>query len=184
MSRDPQAAFASTVLGTARCILRPWLSGDARLLPAIANDPAIARNTSNRFPHPFGVAEAGRFITHHRKDQGVDAWQFAVLLGDTLIGGCGANRGQDVQAHTAEVGYWLGVDHWGKGLATEIVARLVEYLRDETDLEQLTATGYAWNGPSIRVLEKNGFVREGLRRGVVRKWGERTDLWIYGKLLR
>jgi RimJ/RimL family protein N-acetyltransferase len=184
VSESPPKVFAATELRTKRCILRPWLARDAGALPAIANDRAIARNTSNRFPHPFEAADARRFVARHRRNQGIDSWQFAVLLGDTLIGGCGATRGRDVQSHTAEVGYWLGVDHWGMGLATEVVAGLAEYLRNATDLEQLTATGFAWNAPSVRVLEKTGFVLEGVRRGVVKKWGERTDLWIYGMLLR
>jgi [ribosomal protein S5]-alanine N-acetyltransferase len=46
-----------------------------------------------------------------------------------------------------------------------------------------TATCFGWNPASRRVLEKTGFRNEGVRKGVVKKWGETTDLWTYGMLL-
>ena len=175
--------FFQTRLTTAQCLLRPWQPQDIPLLPPIANTRDISWNTSFKFPHPYDRAAAERMVDWSRTNAGQDSWQFAVIHDNALIGGCGTIRGEDVQAHTAVVGYWLDPAHWGKGLATEIVAELVRYMTEETDIKQLTATCFGWNPGSRRVLEKNGFDREGVRRGVVRKWGKTTDLWIFGRLL-
>jgi len=176
--------FSLPILHTKRCTLRPWQTSDTALLPAIADTRVISWNTSYKFPSPFNEEEAKRFVSHHMEENGEDNWRFAVEFERELIGGCSAHRGQDVQAHTAEIGYWLTPDHWGKGLATEIVRALVEYATAETDVEQLTANCFGWNPASTRVLEKAGFHKEGVRRGVVKKWDRRTDLIIFGKLLR
>lgn len=168
---------------TQRCALRPWCKEDAPLLPAIANTKDISWNTSYRFAHPFDLEAAEKYV--ETKSNNDDSnWNFAVLMDDEIIGGCGAWRGQDIHAHTAEIGYWLGTEYWGKGLATEIVAALVDYLAAATDLEQLSANCFGWNPASPRVLEKCGFVKEGVRKGAVKKWGKRTDMLVYGKLLR
>lgn len=168
---------------TARCLLRPWRMEDIPLIPPVANTREISWNTSFRFPHPFDKAAAERLVLWARDGAGEDKWQFAIFLDGELVGSCGAIRGADVEAHTARVGYWFGPAYWGKGLATETVGELVRYMREETAVEQLSASCFGWNPASRRVLEKTGFRQEGLRLGVVRKWGKLTDLWIYGQLL-
>ena len=175
--------FFTTELRTARCLLRPWQPEDIPLLPPIADTRDISWNTSFKFPHPYGEDAAGTMVSWARTKAGVDKWQFAVFIDGDLAGGCGTIRGEDVHAHTAVVGYWLGVDWWGRGMASEILAALVDYMRAETDIEQLTATCFGWNPASRRVLEKTGFRNEGVRKGVVKKWGKTTDLWVYGMLL-
>lgn len=176
--------FDDIELHTERCTLRPWQKADAPSLSTIANTKDISWNTSFNFPYPMDEAAAEKLIDFNRKGNGDYSWQFAAVRDEKLIGGCGATRGADVQSHTAIVGYWLDVEHWGQGLATELLGELITFMRDETDIEQLTATGFGWNTASPRVLEKNGFVKEGVRKGVVKKWGKTTDLWIYGLQLR
>ncbi|WP_319582066.1 GNAT family protein [uncultured Pseudodesulfovibrio sp.] len=175
--------FLSIELTTERCQLRPWRMEDIPLIPSVANTRKISWNTSFKFPHPFDEAAAERMVYWGREGAGEDKWQFAIFLDGELAGSCGTIRGTDVEAHTATVGYWLSPAHWGQGLATEAVGELVRFMRDQTVIEQLTATCFGWNPASRRVLEKTGFRQEGLRRGVVRKWGKLTDLWIYGLLL-
>lgn len=157
---------------------------DAPLLPPIANTKVISWNTSYNFPFPYDLAAAEKNIEFCSTKAGEDTWQFAVFLDEELVGGCGCIRGTDVQAHTAIVGYWFGAKYWGRGLASETLEELVRYMTDHTDIEQLSATVYGWNPASRRVLEKNGFENEGVRKGAVRKWDKTTDLWIFGKPLR
>jgi RimJ/RimL family protein N-acetyltransferase len=175
--------FLDTELNTERCVLRPWRMEDILFIPPVANTREISWNTTFRFPHPFDEAAAERMVLWSRDGAGEDKWQFGVFVDGEIVGSCGTIRGRDVEAHTAQVGYWLGPAHWGKGLGTEMVAELVRYMRDRTPIEQLTANCFGWNPASRRVLEKTGFRQEGLRRGVVRKWGKLTDMWIYGLLL-
>lgn len=70
-----------------------------------------------------------------------------------------------------EVTYWLGREHWGKGIATRA---LTEFLELET-ARPLHAAAAADNAGSIRVLEKCGFVRAGEERGFANARGEEID---------
>ena len=175
--------FMLIEINTERCLLRPWRVEDIPLVPPLADTRDISWNTSFRFPYPYDEEAAKRMIQWSRDGAGENKWQFAVSSDGELAGGCGAIRGVGVEAHTATVGYWLGTAWWGRGLATEMVAALIRYMREETDVEQLSASCFGWNPASRRVLEKTGFAHEGVRRGVVRKWGRTTDLWIYGRPL-
>ena len=172
-----------TVLRTERCVLRPWREEDVPLLPPIANTRDISWNTSFKFPYPYNGTAARRFI-NYATGSDKETWLFAILRNETLIGGCGCERGSDVFAHTADTGYWLAVDHWGQGIATETLKALVAYMAEATDVERLSASVFGWNPASRRVLEKCGFVNEGTRKNGVRKWGKTTDLWLYGLPLR
>ncbi len=166
------------------CILRPWCSDDAVFLPEIANTRKISWNTSYRFPYPFTLKEAQKYVANSMEAPGEKNWRFAIESKGELIGGCSAYRGEDIQSHTAEIGYWLGVKYWGQGIATEAVSLLIDYMTTQTDVEQLSAMCSGWNPASARVLEKTGFQQEGIRRGAVKKWGKRTDLIVFGMLLR
>lgn len=153
-------------------------------MPPVANTRDISWNTSYRFPYPFDEAAARKYIGFTNNGAGENIWQFAVMHNDRLAGGCGAIRGEGLHTHTAEVGYWLGKDYWGLGLATEIVAELILFIRNRTDIEILTGSCFGWNPASRRVLEKNSFVNEGIRRNAVKKWNRTTDLWLYALPLR
>lgn len=175
---------ADCTLRTERCILRRWRMEDARLLPSIANTRAISWNTSHDFPHPFNLEAAKAFLKPRLSASPPDDWNYAITLDERLIGGCRIWRGEDVHAHTAEIGYWLDVDYWGMGLATEVVATVVDHVAANSDIEQITANCFGWNPASRRVLEKCGFQRAGIIRNAVKKWGKTTDLHVYDRLLR
>ena len=70
-----------------------------------------------------------------------------------------------------EVTYWLGREHWGKGLAT----RALEAFLDVETTRPLHAAAAADNAGSIRVLEKCGFARVGGGRGFAAARGEEID---------
>ncbi len=55
------------------------------------------------------------------------------------------------------IGYVLGKDYWGRGLATEAVKAVTQYLFNESTLDFLTLTYYDFNTQSKRVSEKCGF---------------------------
>ncbi len=80
----------------------------------------------------------------------------------------------------ASVGYRLLPRFWGKGIASGLLALLVEYLFGETDVRVITASTIPQNSASAKVLQKNGF-RCALR-SVPEDWGHghptRADRWI------
>jgi len=139
------------VLGTERLILRAPRLGDAKAVAMLANDRRIAENTA-RIPHPYRLADAEDFIAG--ANFGSETVFLITLRSGTPIGGCGFVQ---IDRHPPELGYWLGVKHWGKGYATEALRALIDHAFTDLDCESLQAAARVTNPASRRVLEKCGF---------------------------
>ena len=140
------------VLETERLQLRAPRLADAKLVATLANDRRIAENTA-RIPHPYRRADAEDFIAAANRNGGETV--FVVTLRDgNIIGACGMVT---AEREAPEIGYWLGVKHWGKGYATEAVRALIDHAFTELDCEALQSAARVTNPASRRVLEKCGF---------------------------
>jgi len=167
-------------LRTERLVLRPFTSADAADVRRLADDPDVANNTLT-IPHPYPEGQAESWIATHAPgfEQGRLAI-FAVTAAEhgALLGAIGLSI---EAAHArAELGYWLGREFWGRGLATEAARAVVAFGLEELRLERIGAGHFPHNPASGRVLEKAGLEREGVLRGFVRKGGERLDLVVFG----
>lgn len=76
----------------------------------------------------------------------------------------GAFRQGNIHCRTAELGYYLAEEYWGKGVMTEAVRLLCEKLFSETDIIRIFAEPFVHNIGSRRVLEKAGFQLEGIMK--------------------
>lgn len=160
--------------------LRRWKASDLEDLVAEANSRAVWRNLTHRFPHPYTAADASFWIERCLSQ---DPPQDLVIAGGKrLIGVCGMDRGEGVSHYTAEVGYWLGERHWGKGIMTVALRAFARYVWETFDVQRLQSTVFAWNPASGRVLERNGFTLEGVHRSAIYKDGEFVDLLHYSLL--
>jgi RimJ/RimL family protein N-acetyltransferase len=139
------------VLESKRLALRAPRLEDAKTVAALANDRRIAENTA-RIPHPYKLADAERFISAANTNGG-DAVFLVTLKGGAVIGSCGISN-VDGQV---ELGYWLGVAHWGKGYATEALHAVIDFAFGDLDHDALNAGARVTNPASRRVLEKCGF---------------------------
>ena len=143
------------VLETERLVLRAPRLGDAKTVAMLANDRRIAENTA-RIPHPYRAADAEDFIaTANLGNEAV----FVISLrngakNDQVIGACGFIQ---VDRHPPEIGYWLGIKHWGKGYATDAVRAMIDHIFADTDAEAIQSAARVTNPASRRVLEKCGF---------------------------
>jgi ribosomal-protein-alanine N-acetyltransferase len=81
---------------------------------------------------------------------------FAIAVKDDAIGGIGFSMQADVSYRSAEIGYWLGEEFWGRGLATEALVAVSEYAFASFDICRLYAHVFDWNPESARVLDKAG----------------------------
>ena len=95
------------------------------------------------------------------------------------VGGVGAIAGSGISVATADFGYWLGEALWGRGLATAAASAFKEHLVQSKRFARLQAPVFAWNPASMRVLEKVGFVREGVLHNSVTKDGALIDSVMY-----
>lgn len=161
--------------------LRPWQPGDEDALVRLADDRRIWRNLTNRFPHPYRRADAVTWIdvANQKPD---DAHHRAIWLGGEIAGSVGFQRLDDLATRTAEIGYWIGVPFWGRGIATEALRRATAFAFDEYDFVRLQAGVLAWNPASCRVLEKAGYMLEARLEQHVYKDGAIVDLLLYALL--
>lgn len=141
--------------------IREWQESDCKVLSCIADDPQIAERVRDSFPSPYTEEDAAFFINLARRTTDDRGWIYAITDDGAVIGCISLTFGTDVYARSAELGFWVGRAYWGQGAATEAVRQICERAFRETDVLRIEAEILADNPGSIRVLEKNQFIREG-----------------------
>lgn len=181
-----------------KCILRKWKYFDLRNLIKNANNHKIAINMRDGFPYPYTVDAGKQWIEFAGNNDSI----FAIAINNEVVGSIGLNIGEDIERLSAEVGYWLGEDYWGKGIVSSALKGIVEYgfndlelsksskienlyaskISDFRSLERIFAVPLEHNIASRRVLEKNGFVLEGILRNSVIKSGKIYNQALYARI--
>jgi len=163
-------------LRTRRLLLRPLRLADAPAIAEMLGDPRVSRGLIH-VPHPFPPGAAEQWI-RGRLDTGEA--RFAITRRNAVIGTVGLRV---VARHQhAELGYWLGVDHWGEGYATEAAAAAVTWGFKARLLQRIYGQYLGDNHASGRVMEKIGMLREGVRRQHYRKGKRWYDVHQFGIL--
>ena len=169
-------------LETERLLLRPFHPADAPEVMRLAGDPAIASTTLN-IPHPYEPGMAEAWIATHQEsfDKGTGlGFAIARRADRALLGAVGLII---APAHArAEIGYWIGKEHWNQGYATEAARAVVRHGFDVLGLNRIVARHFSRNPASGRVLEKVGLHHEGRCPQHVLKNGVFEDLELYGRL--
>jgi RimJ/RimL family protein N-acetyltransferase len=164
-----------------RCLVRAWRQADASALVRHANNLNVARQLRDRFPHPYTRANAAAFLKHAGRKEGAES-NLAIEVDGEAAGGIGFVPGADVERYSAEVGYWLSEQYWGRGIVTEALLLVTADLFERRNLLRVFALPFADNVGSIRVLEKAGYVCEGLLRSSSVKYGEPRDQALYARV--
>ncbi|HNP20950.1 MAG TPA: GNAT family N-acetyltransferase [Panacibacter sp.] len=162
-------------------IIRPWKREDAQALAAIANNRNIWNNLRDHLPHPYTVMDAMQWITSCMPQEPV--LNFAVLCKGELVGSIGCVPKSDVYRKTMEIGYFIGEQFKGRGIATEAVRILLHYIAEQFDIVRVYAEVFAFNRASMQVLQKNGFILESIRRKAVIKNNVITDDCVWVKFI-
>ncbi|MFS2187702.1 GNAT family N-acetyltransferase [Mucilaginibacter sp. Mucisp84] len=158
-------------------LLRTWQPGDEASLQKHADNPKVSAFLRDRFPYPYTMEDALFWVNLAQNQQPLT--NFAIVVNGEACGGIGVELFTDESRITAEIGYWLGEEHWGKGLATEAVKLVTTYAFEHFSLLRLEAGVYNRNTASIRVLEKAGYIQEAVLRRSVIKNGEVMDKYMY-----
>lgn len=159
------------------CQVRSWRRSDADSLARHANNRNIWLKVRDRFPHPYTVADARRWIRGSRAAS--PETHFAIAVDGEAVGGIGYNMKEDVHHRSAEIGYWLGETYWGRGIVTAAVEAVTAHAFATHDLCRISARVFETNPASMRVLEKAGYQYEGRFRRAVTKAGRTLDELIY-----
>ncbi len=160
-------------------LLRPWRMEDAGEIWHYANNRKVAENLRDVFPFPYAEQDAADFIESCIKGEGKGQLCRAICVDGKPVGSIAVCLGQDVYRRSAELGYWLAEPFWGKGIMSQAVAQICREAFERFDIVRIYAEPYAHNQESRRVLEKAGFVLEGILRQSVYKNGQMHDSCIY-----
>jgi RimJ/RimL family protein N-acetyltransferase len=163
-----------------RCAVRPWQLSDAEAVVRHANNANVARQLRDRFPHPYSRANALAFLKAALSS--ADESNLAIEVNGEAAGAIGYVTGTDVERYSAEIGYWLGEAHWGRGIVTEALILVTEHAFATAGVLRLFALPFVDNSGSIRVLEKAGYVREGILKCSSVKYGKPRDQALYARI--
>lgn len=170
-------------LKTDRLILRPLTLADAPSIQEKASERAIA-NTTISIPHPYPDGEAEQYIARQ-----LNAWDIghSVTFGiehksPTEI--CGVLEIREIERdHSqAELSFWIAAEFWGQGYMSEALKPVIGFGFHDLELNRLYAYHMLRNPGSGKVLQKNGFVQEGVLRQRVCKWGVFEDVALWAML--
>ncbi len=158
--------------------LRPWAATDRESLARHANNPLIAQNMTDAFPHPYTLEKADFFITKVANNS--PAFILAIEINSEAAGGIGLHPQSDIHQKNAELGYWLAEPYWGKGIITEAIRKIVLLGFEQLpQIERIFARPFGTNIGSQKALEKAGFSLEARLKNTIYKNGQFTDELIY-----
>ena len=144
------------VLETERLALRRPTLADVKAIALLANDRRIAENT-RRLPHPYLQDHAIDFVRTL-----ADEPRETVFLIENNFAPIGMVGVDWRQPASPELGYWLGVEHWGQGFGTEAARAVIDFTFEEFDIEHLISGARVANPSSRNILEKCGFQWSGV----------------------
>ena len=157
--------------------LRPWQINDANDLAILANNKNIAQFMADVFPHPYSIENAKTFIAFATSSP--TSKIFAIIVDGKPAGSIGLHLQTDILKKNAEIGYWLGEDHWRKGIITKAIPQIIDYGFKHMDIVRIFARIYGTNIPSQKVVEKCGFKLEGKYEKTIFKNNGFLDELIY-----
>ena len=162
--------------------IRPWKTEDAPDLVRAINNPKGLANLRDGIPYPYTLADAEAFIQGMRAAEPDTVYAWAIDADGRPAGSIAVFRNKNIHRRTAEMGYYVGEDHWGRGVATRAVRAACDWVFEHTDILRIYAEPFARNGASCRVLEKAGFLFEGVLRQNAVKDGEVLDMRLYARV--
>ena len=157
--------------------LRPFHPDDLHSLVNHANDPTVAANLTDAFPHPYTEAHGLEFIQQAMQSPPL---RRCIDIAGECVGAIGLHPKTDLWRRNLELGYWLAKEHRGKGIMTEAIRQMVHLgFAEFPEVTRIHATPFGSNIASQKSLEKAGFALEAKLIGTLVKNGRVEDEWIY-----
>jgi len=159
--------------------IRAWKLSDAKDLAKALSNLNVQNNLRDGLPYPYTEHDATDYINTMLSADRNDTFAFAIEYGGKVVGSIGAFRQNNIHHKTAELGYYVAEEVWGKGIATQAVKSICAYIFSNTDILRIYAEPFSRNVASCRVLEKCGFQCEGTLRSNAVKCGIVEDMKLY-----
>ena len=164
------------------CRIRKWALSDAKELAAALSNKKVQDNLRDGLPYPYTEQDGADYISAMLSADENETFAFAITADEKVVGSIGIFRQGNIHRQTAELGYYIAEENWGKGIMTEAVKQICGYVFDKSDIIRIYAEPFAYNAASCRVLEKAGFQYEGTLRSNAVKNGEVIDMKMYSLL--
>lgn len=165
-----------------KCKIRKWKLTDAKDIAVALSNKKIQDNLRDGLPYPYSEQDGIDFISSMLSANEDETFAFAITLDDKAIGSIGVFRQQNIHRQTAEMGYYIAEEYWGKGIMTDAVKQTCDYVFKNSDILRIYAEPFAYNKGSCRVLEKAGFQYEGTLRNNAVKNEKVIDMKMYSLL--
>ena len=165
-----------------KCRIRKWELSDAKDLAAALSNKKVQDNLRDGLPYPYTEQDGKDFISDMLSADENETFAFAITVDNIMIGSIGIFRQSNIHRQTAELGYYIAEEYWGRGITTEAVTQICKYVFSESDIIRIYAEPFAPNRASCRVLEKAGFQYEGTMRSNAVKNGKVLDMKMYSLL--
>lgn len=164
------------------CKIRKWEWSDALDLSMTLSNKKVQDNLRDGLPYPYTEQDGKDYISEMLSADENETFAFAITVEDEVIGSIGIFRQGNIHRQTAELGYYIAEEYWGKGIMTEAVKQICRYVFEKSDIMRIYAEPFAHNTASCRVLEKAGFQYEGTLRSNAVKNGKVIDMKMYSLL--
>lgn len=165
-----------------KCRIRKWELSDAKDLAAALSNKKVQDNLRDGLPYPYTEQDGKEFISAMLSAEENETFAFAITVDNMVIGSIGIFRQGNIHRQTAELGYYIAEEYWGKGIMTEAVKQICAYVFAKSDIIRIYAEPFAYNIASCRVLEKVGFQYEGTLRNNAVKNSKVIDMKMYSLL--
>ena len=165
-----------------QCTLRPWRLEDLAALSVALNNKNVQDFLRDGLPLPYTVRDAEDYISAMLAVGGNITFAYAIVVQEQVVGSIGVFRKENIHFRTAEIGYYLAETHWGMGIGTSALMQACDTIFATTDILRIFAEPFAENAASCRILEKAGFVVEGIMRQNAVKNGNVLDMKLYAKI--
>lgn len=141
-------------------ILRKITDADLPKMALYGNNEKVSINLRDGFPYPYTLDDAIKF--KKMVDSQNPITFFAIVYCEEYVGNISLLKGTDVYRKSAEIGYFIGEPFWNKGIATKAVNLITQFGFENMDIVRIHTGIFAFNTASQRVLEKCGFLKEGI----------------------
>ena len=167
-------------LKSGNIVLRALRVSDAKRLSELANIEKISRNLRDGFPNPYTLADAENFLAKFTNQDPLTF--FGIEYNGAYVGNISLVPCEDIYRMSAEIGYFIGEPYWNKGIVTTAVKLIIDYGFNHLGIVRIQTGIFEYNTASQRVLEKCGFVKEGVFRKSVFNQGKLWDEVRYAML--
>ncbi|MBC87316.1 MAG: hypothetical protein CL677_09075 [Bdellovibrionaceae bacterium] len=172
-------------LQTPRLFFRNFEPSDLEVYHSLTTDP---KSTQYQSWVPKSIIESKEFLFKSMEDAHAiprESYCFAVVYRSTgqCIGSAGIHI-SPTENQDAEFGYTLSSEYSGMGLGSEMAIGLVEFVFNDLNLNRLWGIIHPENIPSIKILEKLNFKKEGVLQEGMNLRGQFVDCFLYGKTKR